>query len=348
MGIGSLRLSLRQASIDTDRQLCKESAMMALYVRAMVSALLVGACSICAAQTYPSKSVRILVGYAPGGGTDIMARAIALKLSESLGQQFIIDNRPGANANLAADIAAKAPPDGYTLLMISVSHAINKPLYRKLNYDLERDFVPVIEVSSVPQFVVVNPALPVKTLKELIALAKSRPGEVTYASSGEGSPEQIAAELLKSMAGIDLVHVPYKGGSPAAVAVIAGESSLGFNTAPVAIPYIRNGRLKALACTEPKRNPALPDVPTVAESGLAGYAMTTWYGLIAPSGVSRDVVEKLNTEINRILKLPDVRERFATLGADPVGGTAEQFGSYIKSEVAKFARLAKERHLTLE
>ena len=321
---------------------------MRLFLRAALGALLLASGTLVSAQSYPSKSVRILVGYAPGGGTDIMARAIALKLSESLGQQFIIDNRPGANANLAADLAAKAAPDGYTLLMISVSHAINKPLYRKLNYDLERDFVPVIEVSSVPQFVVVTPSLPVKTLKDLIALAKSRPGEVTYASSGEGSPEQIAAELLKSMAGIDLIHVPYKGGSPAAIAVIAGEASVGFNTAPVAIPYIRNGRLRALAGTEPKRNPALPDVPTVAESGLPGYAMTTWYGLIAPTGVPREVINKLNAEINRILKLPDVRERFATLGADPVGGTAEQFGRYITSEVAKFARLAKERHLTLE
>jgi tripartite-type tricarboxylate transporter receptor subunit TctC len=301
-----------------------------------------------AAQQYPTKSVRILVGYAPGGGTDIMARAIAQKLSESLGQQFIVDNRPGANANLAADLASKAPADGYTLLMISVSHAINKPLYKKLGYDIERDFVPVIEVSSVPQLVVVTPTLPVKTLKELIALAKSRPGQVTYASSGEGSPEHIAGELFKSMAGVDLVHVPYKGGGPAAIAIIGGESAVGFNTAPVAIPHVKSGRLKVLALTEDKRNAALPGVPTVAESGLAGYSMTTWYGLVAPAGVPREAIARLNTEVNRVLKLPDVRDRFATLGADPVGGSAEQFGAYIKSEVAKFARLAKERGLALE
>jgi tripartite-type tricarboxylate transporter receptor subunit TctC len=301
-----------------------------------------------AAQQYPTKSVRILVGYAPGGGTDIMARAIAQKLSESLGQQFIVDNRPGANANLAADLASKASADGYTLLMISVSHAINKPLYKKLGYDIERDFVPVIEVSSVPQLVVVTPTLPVKTLKELIALAKSRPGQVTYASSGEGSPEHIAGELFKSMAGVDLVHVPYKGGGPAAIAIIGGETAVGFNTAPVAIPHVKSGRLKVLALTEDKRNAALPGVPTVAESGLAGYSMTTWYGLVAPAGVPREAVARLNTEVNRVLKLPDVRDRFATLGADPVGGSAEQFGAYIKSEVAKFARLAKERGLALE
>ena len=301
------------------------------------------------AQPYPTKSVRIFVGYAPGGGTDIMARAVALKLSEGLGQQFIVDNRPGANANLAAELAAKAPADGYTLLMISVSHAISKPIYRKLGYDIERDFVPVIEVSSVPQFVVVTSALPVKTLRDLVSLAKSRPGQVTYASSGDGSPEHIAAELFKSMAGVDLIHIPYKGGSPAAVAVIGGETAVGFNTAPVAIPYIKSGRLKVLAVTEDKRNPALPDVPTVAEAaGLPNYAMTTWYGLVAPHGVPREVPVKLNAEINRILKLPEIRERFATLGADAVGGSPEQFGAYIKSEVAKFTKVANERHIALD
>jgi tripartite-type tricarboxylate transporter receptor subunit TctC len=196
--------------------------------------------------------------------------------------------------------------------------------------------------------VVVTPTLPVKTLKELISLAKSRPGQVTFASSGEGWPEHIAGELFKSMAGVDLVHVPYKGGGPAAIAIIGGESAVGFNTAPVAIPHVKSGRLKVLALTEDKRNAALPGVPTVAESGLAGYSMTTWYGLVAPAGVPREAIARLNTEVNRVLKLPDVRDRFATLGADPVGGSAEQFGAYIKSEVAKFARLAKERGLALE
>lgn len=322
---------------------------MKTALAAVIATLFIALSPSAHAQPYPAKTVRIFVGYAPGGGTDIMARAIALKLSESLGQQFVVDNRPGANANLAAELAAKAPADGYTLLMISVSHAISKPVYRKLGYDIERDFVPVIEVSSVPQFVVVTSALPVKTLAELVSLAKSRPGQVTYASSGDGSPEHIAAELFKSMAGVDLIHIPYKGGSPAAVAVIGGETAVGFNTAPVAIPYIKSGRLKVLAVTEDKRNPALPDVPTVAEAaGLPRYAMTTWYGLVAPRGVPAEVPAKLNTEINRILKMPDVRDRFATLGADPVGGTTEQFGAYIKSEVAKFTKVAKERNIALE
>ena len=300
------------------------------------------------AQQYPAKTVRMLVGYAPGGGTDIMARVVAQKLSEGLNQQFVVENRPGANANLAAELAAKAPADGYTLLMISVSHAISKPMYRKLGYDIERDFTPVIEVSSVPQLVVTTMSLPVKSVKELIALAKSRPGQVTFASSGDGSPEHIAAEMFKSMAGIDMTHVPYKGGGPSAVAIIGGETVVGFNTAPVAIPHVKNNRLKVLAVTEAKRTPTLPDVPTVAEAGLPGYAMSTWYGLVAPTGVPREAIARLNTDINRILRLPDVRDRFATLGAEPRGGTAEQFGAYIKSEVAKFSKLAKERGLALE
>lgn len=297
------------------------------------------------AQNYPVKSIRFYVGYAPGGGTDIMARAVAAKLTESLGQQVIVDNRPGANANLAAEIAAKAPADGYTVLMISVSHAISKPFYKKLGYDLERDFTPLVDISIVPQFVIVHPSLPARTLKDLIALAKKQPGQITFASSGDGSPEHIAAELLKSMAKIDMIHVPYKGGSPAAIALISGEVAVGFNTAPVAIPYIKSGRVRALAVTGEKRNAALPDVPTVAESGVPGYSMNTWYGAVMPAGTPAAIIAKLNAEINRILKMPDIRERLASLGADPVGGSPEQFGGGIKSEVAKFTKVVREANL---
>lgn len=296
-------------------------------------------------QNYPVKPIRFFVGYAPGGGTDIMARAVATKLAESLGQQVIVDNRPGANANLAAEIAAKTPADGYTVLMISVSHAISKPYYKKMGYDLERDFTPLAEISIVPQFVIVHPSLPVRTLQDLIALAKKQPGQIAFASSGDGSPEHIAAELLKSMAKIDMIHVPYKGGSPAALALISGEVAVGFNTAPVAIPYIKIGRVKALAVTGEKRNAATPEVPTVAESGVPGYSMNTWYGAVMPAGTPAPIVAKLNAEINRILKMPDIRERFAALGADPVGGSPEQFGSTIKSEVAKFTKVVRDAHL---
>jgi len=272
-----------------------------------------------------------------------MARTVAAKLTDSLGQQVIVDNRPGANANLAAEIASKATPDGYTVMFISVSHAISKSLYKNMRYDLVRDFTPLIDISSVPMFVVVPPSSAPKSIADLIALAKSRP--INYASSGAGSPEHIAAEMLKGMAKINMTHIPYKGGAPAAIALISGEVQVGFNTAPVAVPHIRSGRMRALAVTSAKRNPALPDVPTVAESGVAGYDMINWYGAVLPAGTPAAVVKRLNADTNKALQLPDVRHRLASLGADPVGGTAESFGAYIKSEISKYAKVVRESHL---
>jgi tripartite-type tricarboxylate transporter receptor subunit TctC len=289
------------------------------------------------AQNYPNKSIRFLVGYAPGGGTDIMARVIGAKLTESLGQQLIVDNRPGANANLAAEIASKATPDGYTVLFISVSHAISRPLYKKLGYDLVRDFTPLINVSSVPMFVVVPPSSSPKTVADVIALAKSKP--VNYASSGDGSPEHIAAEMFKSMTRISMTHVPYKGGAPSAVALISGEVQVGFNTAPVAVPHIKSGKMRAIAVTSAKRNAALPDVPTVAESGVAGYDMINWYGAVVPTGTPAVAIKRLNADINKALQMSDVRQRLTSLGADPLGGTAAEFGAYIKSEIAKYTKV---------
>jgi len=295
------------------------------------------------AQTYPNKSIRFLVGYAPGGGTDIMARTVALKLTESLGQQVIVDNRPGANANVAAEIASKATPDGYTVMFISVSHAISRPLYKKLGYDLLRDFTPLINVASVPMFVVVPPSSSPKTVADLIALAKSK--SINYASSGDGSPEHIAAELLKGMAKIPMTHVAYKGGAPGALALISGEVQAGFNTAPVAVPHIKSGRMRALAVTSAKRNPALPDVPTVAESGVPGYDMIVWYGAIVPAGTPAVAINRLNADINKALKLPDVQQRLASLGADPLGGSAAEFGAYIKSEITKYTKVVVDSKL---
>lgn len=288
-------------------------------------------------QNYPNKSIRFLVGYAPGGGTDIMARVVGAKLTESLGQQLIVDNRPGANANLAAEIASKATPDGYTVLFISVSHAISRPLYKKLGYDLVRDFTPLINVSSVPMFLVVPSSSTPKTVTDLIALAKSKP--VNYGSSGDGSPEHIAAEMFKSMTKISMTHVPYKGGAPLAVAVISGEIPVAFSTAPVAVPYIKSGRLRALAVSSAKRNSALPDVPTVAESGVAGYDMINWYGAVVPTGTPAVAIKLLNADINKALQMPDVRQRLAALGADPLGGSAAEFGAYIKSEITKYTKV---------
>ena len=281
------------------------------------------------AQAFPAKPIRFLVGYAPGGGTDIMARTVAMKLTESLGQQVIVDNRPGANANLAAEIAAKASPDGHTVMMISVSHAISKPLYKKLGYDLVRDFTPLINISSVPMFVVVPPSSTPKTVADVIALAKARP--INYASSGDGSPEHIAAEMFKGMTKTGMTHVAYKGGAPSALALISGEVQLGFNTAPVAVPHIKSGKMRAIAVTSAKRNPALPEVPTVAESGVAGYDMINWYGSVLPAGTPAAAVSLLNADMNKALKLPDVQQRLAALGADPRGGSAAECCNYIRS-----------------
>lgn len=311
-----------------------------ISIAALAGALCAGGV---AAQGYPTKSIRFLVGYAPGGGTDIMARVVAAKLTDSLGQQVIVDNRPGANANLAAEIASRATPDGYTVMMISVSHAISKPLYKKLGYDLVRDFTPLINISSVPMFVVVPPSSTPKSVADLIALAKSKP--INYASSGDGSPEHIAAEMFKGMTKIAMTHVAYKGGAPSAVALISGEIQVGFNTAPVAVPHIKSGRMRALAVTSARRNPALPDVPTVAESGVAGYDMINWYGAVMPTGTPAAAVSRLNADINKALQLPDVQQRLVSLGADPLGGTAKSFGDYIKSEIAKYTKVVTDSRL---
>lgn len=310
---------------------------------AVAMCAVVWAGSAAAADAYPSKSIRFLVGYAPGGGTDTMARTVASKLTDSLGQQVIVDNRPGANANLAAGIAARATPDGYTVMFISVSHAISKSLYKKLDYDLQRDFAPLVNIASVPMFVVINPKLPQKNLAELIASGRS--GAINYASAGDGSPEHIAAELLKSEAKINMRHIPYKGGGPSAVALISGEVQVGFNTSPVAVPHIKAGRMRALAVTSAKRNAALPDVPTVDEAGVKGYDMIVWYGAIVPKGTPATVINRLNADINKALQLPDVQLRLANLGADPLGGTAKSFGDYIKTEIAKYEKVVREGNL---
>jgi len=294
-------------------------------------------------QNYPNKSIRFLVGYAPGGGTDIMARVVAAKLTDSLSQQVLVDNRPGANANLAAEIASKATADGYTVMFISVSHAISKPLYKKLGYDLVRDFTPLINISSVPMFVVVPPSSTPKSVADVVALAKARP--INYASSGDGSPEHIAAEMFKGMTKTAMTHVAYKGGAPSALALISGEVQLGFNTAPVAVTHIKSGKMRAIAVTSAKRNPALPDVPTVAESGVAGYDMINWYGAVLPTGTPAAAINRLNADINKALKLPDVQQRLASLGADPLGGSAAEFGAYIKAEITKYTRVVVDSKL---
>jgi len=302
--------------------------------------LLISLCHTVAAQTYPAKPVRILVGFAPGGGTDIMARVLGAKMTESVKQQFIIENRPGANANLAAKLAAEAPADGYTILFMSVAHIMSKPVYKNLGYDIERDFAPITVVSEVSNVFAAHPSLPAKTVKELIALARAKPGELTYATSGVGSPEHFAGEMFKMMTKTNLLPVPYKGGGPIAIDLMAGHVITSFSTMPPIIPHIRAGRVKALAVTKDKRAAVLPDVPTIAET-VPGYSMSTWYGAVAPAKTSRDIVLKLNQEMLKALAAPDVRERLASLGADIVATSPEETAAIFKADIAKYTRVAQ-------
>jgi tripartite-type tricarboxylate transporter receptor subunit TctC len=314
----------------------------------VIKALLLAACGASSisgvAQTYPTKPVRILVGFAPGGGTDIMARVIAAKLGESMKQQFIVENRPGANANLAAKLAAEAPGDGYTLLFMSVAHIMSKPVYKNLGYDIERDLTPITVVSSVPNVLCVNPALPARTVKELIALAKSKPGELTYATSGVGSPEHFAGEMFKMMTKTNLLMVPYKGGGPIAIDLVAGHVMSSFNTMPPIIPHIKANRVRALAVTTEKRADVLPGVPTVAET-VPGYVMSTWYGAVAPVKTPRDIVQRLNQEMVKALAIPEVKEKLAALGADVVATTPEETAAIFKTDLAKFTSVAHEANI---
>ena len=306
--------------------------------------VLLGILACCAttalAQPYPTKPVRILVGFAPGGGTDIMARAVAAKLTESLKQQFIVENRPGANANLAAKVAAEAPADGYTVLFMSVAHIMSKPVYKNLGYDIERDHTPITVVSEVSNVLAAHPTLPARTVKDVIALARRKPGELTYATSGVASPEHFAGEMFKMMTKTNLLPVPYKGGGPIAIDLMAGHVITSFSTMPPIIPHIRAGRVKAIAVTRDKRAPVLPAVPTIAET-VPGYAMSTWYGATAPVKTPREIVSRLNQEMLKALADPGVKERLASLGADIVASSPEQTAAIFKADLEKYTKVAR-------
>ena len=306
---------------------------------ALIAAVAWLSCSCAAAQDYPAKPVRILVGFAAGGGTDIMARAVGAKISESLKQQFVVENRPGANANIAAKLAADAPPDGYTVLFMSVAHIMSKPVYSKLGYDIERDLTPITVVSNVPQVLAVHPSLPAKTVKEVVALAKSRPGELTYGTSGVASPEHFAGEMFKMMTGTNLLMIPYKGGGPLAIDLVAGHVMSSFNTMPPIIPHVRAGRVRAVAVTMDRRAAVLPDVPTIAET-VPGYSVSTWYGAMVPAKTPREIVLKLSQAMLQALAQPDIKERLASLGAEIVASTPEQTAAFFKSELAKYTKVA--------
>jgi len=303
-----------------------------------VLALLSGLCCA-AAETYPSKPVRLILPFPPGGGTDTLARIVGQKLGEDLGQTIVMDNRPGAGANIGADIAAHSAPDGYTLLVGNVAHTINVTLYRKLSYNLVRDFAPVTLLAATPNVLVVHPSVPVKSVQELIALAKSNPGKINYASAGSGSSSHLAGELFKNLTGVDLVHVPYKGGGPAVTSLIAGETQVGFSTAPSVLQHVKAGRLRALAVTSAKRSAAAPELPTIAESGVPGYDANTWYGILAPRGTPAAVIARLHDELVKIMQAPDIRSRIAVHGYAPETSTPQEFAAYIKSEIAKWRKV---------
>jgi tripartite-type tricarboxylate transporter receptor subunit TctC len=292
------------------------------------------------AQTYPNKPMRIIVPFTAGGSSDIAARVIGQKFTESWGQQVIVENRPGAGAVTGTDLVAKSPPDGYTLLLQTIAFAII-PSLRKLPYDSVRDFAPVTQISALPLVLVVHPSVPAKTVKELMVLAKSRPGTLTYASSGNGTSPHLAGEMLKSMAKINLVHIPYKGNAPAMNDLLGGHVMVNVGLLPVLLPYIHTGKLRALAATTGKRLPALPSLPTMAEAGFAGYEISSWQGVFAPAATHGDIVAKLHQEIVRILTQPDMRQRLENDGTQIVASTPQQFGAFVRGEIEKWARVVK-------
>ena len=290
---------------------------------------------------YPEKPVRFILPFPPGGGTDTLARAMGNRLSEALGQQIVIDNRPGGGANIGAEIAAKSPPDGYTLFMMTTTHAINMTLYRNLAYELVRDFAPVSRLGSTAMVVVVHPSIPAKSVKELIALAKARPGDLSHSSSGTGSITQLAAELFKNQTGVKMLHIPYRGGGPSVIALVSGEAAVGFTTTPSCINQIKAGRLRGLAVTTPKRSPFLPHLPTVAEAGVPGYEAEAWYGLLVPAGTPTEIIARLHADSVKAMKFADVKSRFDATGLVPIGSTPGQLGPYILSEIEKWGKVVK-------
>ena len=309
---------------------------------------LTGATGVAAAAVaYPARSIRIVVASAPGSGPDIVTRLIGRKLAETWQQQIIADNRTGAGGNVGAEIVAHAVPDGYTLLMATASQPIGAALYAKLNYDLTRDFVPVSLVASTPFVLVVNPAVPANSVVELIALAKAKPGFLRYGSGGSGTPPHLCAEILKSSAGLDIVHVPYKGVTPALTDLLGGQVQFVFSVVPSALPLIQTNKLRALGVTSAKRTSLAPELPTIAES-LPGFEVIGWYGLLAPTGTPADVVARLNAAVIAALKNPELRERFVALGADPLGTTPQVFAEFIRAELSKWGKAVKDSGARVE
>ena len=318
-----------------------------MILRSAVFALLALAAGLAQGQQYPTKPVRIIAPFAPGGGTDFIARLIAQKLTERLGQQVIVENKPGAGGNLGAEFAVKSAPDGYTLLLVAGSYTVNPSLY-KLSFDPVNDITPIIQLSQGPFVVAVHPAVPAHNLKELIELARRQPDKLSYASAGSGSITHLASELFLDMAKIKIVHIPYKGTGPALNDTIAGSTQLIFGSVSTTLQFIKSGRLRGLAVTTPRRISALPDLPTVAEAGVPGYEVVLWHGLVAPKGVPRPIVDRLNREANEVLKAKEMEDLLATDGVAPAGGTPEQFRAVIKADIERWRGVVKQANIKVD
>jgi len=322
----------------------RKSVLRLMWLAGVLSSCVVLAQPI----AYPAKPVRMLVGFASGGGTDVTARALANELADGLGQRVVIENRPGANGVVATEITAKSPADGYSILMVNLGHTVNPGMYRKLPYDTLRDFSAISLVAMLSNLLVIHPSLPSKTFPEFVRLARTRPGTINYGSGGHGASSHLSMELLKKTAGIDLVHVPYKSGGLSAAALLAGEVAVSFNTIPSALPYVKAGRLRAIGVSSLQRSPSVPDVPPIADMGYPGFSASGLAGLVAPAGTPVEAINRLRSEVVKLLKLPAVVERFAVLGLDPVGSTPAEFSQFIKTDLEKWTRLTKELNLTIE
>jgi len=318
-----------------------------MILRSAIFAVLALAAGLAQSQQYPTKPVRIIAPFAPGGGTDFIARLIAQKLTERLGQQVIVENKPGAGGNLGAEFAVKSAPDGYTLLLVAGSYTVNPSLY-KLSFDPVNDITPVVQLSQGPFVVAVHPSVPANNLKELIELARRQPDKLSYASAGSGSITHLASELFLDMAKIKIVHIPYKGTGPALNDTIAGSTQLIFGSVSTTLQFIKSGRLRGLAVTTPRRISALPDVPTVAEAGVPGYEVVLWHGLVAPKGVPRPIVDRLNREANEVLKAKDMGDLLATDGVAPAGGTPGQFRAVIKADIERWSGVVKQANIKVD
>lgn len=315
-------------------------------------ALTVAACvashTLAQEARYPVRPVKLMVGYAPGGATDIIARTLAAKLADSLGQPFVVENRPGATSNIASEMVAKSVPDGYTLLIGTIANATNMTAYKNPGYDTLKDFTPITQAMSAPSVLAVHPAVPARTLKDLIALAKAQPGKLTFASSGSGGSPHLAGELLKLRAGVDLLHIPYKGATQAMTDLLGGQVTMSFQTALSAVPHLQGGKLNVIAVAAHRRMAQLPNVPTMAEAGLADFEVSSWNGLFAPAKTPGAVVARLHEATVKALAAPDVREKLAAQGAEAVGSSPEEFRAYVRAEIDKWARVIRAAGITAE